>query len=220
MPLIYSFVARGTTVLAEYTSYNGNFNTVALECLQNLKNPESKFTVTADRHTFNFLVFEDFTYLVVADEEYGRQIPFAFLERVRDEFQAKYAEKGKTAAGHSLDKSFGPKLKAQMEYCMQHPEELSKVASVQKKVDEVKNIMVENIEKVLERGEKLEVLQDKTDDLRFQAEKFQKTGRQLRSKFWWQNAKMKLVVALAVLLLIVVIFLLACFSGGKNCTKR
>jgi hypothetical protein len=35
-------------------------------------------------------------------------------------------------------------------------------------VDEVKNIMVENIEKVLERGEKLEVLQDKTDDLRFQ----------------------------------------------------
>jgi hypothetical protein len=28
--------------------------------------------------------------------------------------------------------------------------------------------MVENIEKVLERGEKLEVLQDKTDDLRFQ----------------------------------------------------
>jgi vesicle-associated membrane protein 72 len=44
---------------------------------------------------------------VVADEEYGRQIPFAFLERVRDEFQAKYAEKGKTAAAHSLDKSFG-----------------------------------------------------------------------------------------------------------------
>jgi hypothetical protein len=35
-------------------------------------------------------------------------------------------------------------------------------------VDEVKTIMVENIEKVLERGEKLEVLQDKTDDLRFQ----------------------------------------------------
>jgi hypothetical protein len=34
---------------------------VALECLQNLKNPESKFTVTADRHTFNFLVFEDFS---------------------------------------------------------------------------------------------------------------------------------------------------------------
>lgn len=33
-------------------------------------------------------------------------------------------------------------------------------------VDEVKNIMVENIEEVLKRGEKIEVLVDRTDDLR------------------------------------------------------
>ncbi len=35
-------------------------------------------------------------------------------------------------------------------------------------VDEVKGIMVDNIEKVLERGEKIELLVDKTDNLRFQ----------------------------------------------------
>ena len=35
-----------------------------------------------------------------------------------------------------------------MEHCTQFPEEYSKVASVQKRVDEVKNIMSENIEKV------------------------------------------------------------------------
>lgn len=31
MPLIYSFVSRGNTVLADYTSYTGNFSTVALQ---------------------------------------------------------------------------------------------------------------------------------------------------------------------------------------------
>ena len=31
MPLIYSFVARGSTVLADFTSYTGNFSTVALQ---------------------------------------------------------------------------------------------------------------------------------------------------------------------------------------------
>ena len=31
MPLIYSFVARGTTVLADYTSYTGNFSVVAIQ---------------------------------------------------------------------------------------------------------------------------------------------------------------------------------------------
>jgi len=72
--------------------------------------------------------------MVVADEAFGRQIPFAFLERVREEWQQKWAEKGPSAVAHSLDKSFGPRLKHWMEYCEQHPEELSKVASVQKKV--------------------------------------------------------------------------------------
>ena len=48
-----------------------------------------------------------------------------------------------------------------MEYCETHPDEVSKAAEVQKKVDEVKGIMVENIERVLERGEKIELLVDK-----------------------------------------------------------
>ncbi|KAG2482833.1 hypothetical protein HYH03_018270 [Edaphochlamys debaryana] len=218
MPLIYAFVARSTTVLAEYTPYSGNFNTVAIECLQKLQNPESKFTIACDRHTFNFLVQNGFTYLVVADDAYGRQIPFAFLERVRDEFEEKFAERAQTAAALSMDRVFGPRLKSHMEYCMAHPEEISKIAAVQKKVNEVKDVMVENIEKVLERGEKIELLVDKTDDLRNQAEQFQRKGRQLRNKMWWQNCRMKLVVLFALLILGVVIFLIVCFSGG-NCLK-
>ena len=109
-------------------------------------------------------------------------------------------------------------------------------------VSEVKNIMVDNIEKVLERGEKIELLVDKTDNLRFQAgiklselchgvrmthiavrystydrdlvasmlqaDKFHKTGKQLRSKMWWQNMRMKIIIVFAVLVLILVIFLL------------
>lgn len=46
-------------------------------------------------------------FLAVADEAYGRQIPFAFLERMRDAFLEKFAEKGKSAAPQSLDKTFG-----------------------------------------------------------------------------------------------------------------
>lgn len=36
----------------------------------------------------------------------------------------------------------------------------------------------------------------------------------------WQTFKMKIIVVFAVLLLAVVIFLLACFAGGQNCTKK
>jgi hypothetical protein len=44
---------------------------------------------------------------VVADEAYGRQIPFAFLERLRDAFLEKFADRGRTAPVDSLNNSFG-----------------------------------------------------------------------------------------------------------------
>ena len=56
MPLIYAFVARGTTVLADFTSFTGNFATVAIQCLEKCPANNSKFTYTCDKHTFNYVV--------------------------------------------------------------------------------------------------------------------------------------------------------------------
>ncbi|KAK9839271.1 hypothetical protein WJX81_005050 [Elliptochloris bilobata] len=220
MPLIYSFFARGSVVLADYTgNFSGNFATVAVTCLNNIPAGQSRFTYAADGHTFNFLLADGFTFLAVAEEQFGRQIPFAFLEKVKVEFLEKFADTARGAGAHSMDRSAGPRLRYWMDYCSQHPEELSKVASVQRKVDEVKTIMVDNIEKVLERGERLELLVDKTDNLRTQADRFHQTGRQLRSKMWWQNMKLKVAAVGIFVALLFIIFCFICFGHG-NCLAR
>lgn len=59
-PLIYSFVSKGTVVLAEHTSFTGNFSTVAIQCLHKLPPNSNKFTYSCDGHTFNFLVDKGF----------------------------------------------------------------------------------------------------------------------------------------------------------------
>lgn len=41
-----------------------------------------------------------------------------------------------------------PKLKEHMQYCIEHPDEISKLAKVKAQVSEVKGVMMENIEKV------------------------------------------------------------------------
>jgi hypothetical protein len=61
---------------------------------------------------------------------------------------------------------------------------------------------------------------DKTENLRFQADNFHRTGRALRRKMWWQNLKMKLMLGGGVLFIILVLFLIFCFQGGKDCTKH
>ncbi|KAG6628730.1 hypothetical protein I3843_14G034900 [Carya illinoinensis] len=233
--LIYSFAAKGTVVLAEHTSYSGNFSTIAVQCLQKLPSNSSKYTYSCDGHTFNFLIDSGFVFLVVADESVGRSVPFVFLERVKDDFKQRYGPSIKDEGPHpladddddddlfedrfsiayNLDREFGPRLKEHMEYCMNHPEEMTKLAKLKAQISEVKGIMMDNIEKVLDRGERIELLVDKTENLQFQADSFQRQGRQLRRKMWLQNLQMKLMVGGAIFFVIVILWLIAC--GGFKC---
>lgn len=59
--LIYSFVARGTVILAEYTEFTGNFTSVAAQCLQKLPASNNRFTYNCDGHTFNYLADNAFS---------------------------------------------------------------------------------------------------------------------------------------------------------------
>ncbi|XP_051132824.1 putative vesicle-associated membrane protein 726 isoform X2 [Andrographis paniculata] len=211
--LIYSFVARGTVILAEYTEFSGNFTSIASQCLQKLPASSTRFTYNCDGHTFNYLVDNGFTYCVVAVESAGRQLPIAFLERAKDDFSKKYGAKGgkaSSAGPNALKREFGPKLKEQMKYCVEHPEEINKLAKVKAQVNEVKSVMMDNIEKVLDRGEKIELLVDKSENLRSQAQDFRKQGGKVKQKMWIENMKMKLVVAGIFTALALIVFLSVC----------
>ncbi|MQM00564.1 hypothetical protein Taro_033304 [Colocasia esculenta] len=378
---IYSFVARGTVVLAEYTEFTGNFPAIAAQCLQKLPSSNSRFTYACDHHTFNFLVEEGYgaclptnserstppplrslvfwiymlirlllwvdpedlgsfvtwilwdlrwrcrrrgeeialvvahttippngatsqgclsiihralevitdplllasatfyrvmpkeedwvdlvgravkdaacpslrhsvaqayctAYCVVAKESAGKQISMAFLERLKADFKKRYGGgKAGTALAKSLNKEFGPVIKEHMHYVIAHAEEIVKLMKVKAQVSEVKNIMLENIEKgcnfgglggarapvqtsqilnkdlfqTVDRGEKLSDLAEKTEELQSQAQDFKKKGTQIRRKMWIQNMKVKLVILGILLLLVLVVWVSVC--QGFDCTK-
>ena len=184
------------------------------QALEKLSDDNTRFTYTADGHTFNYVVENGFTYLVVADSEFGRHVPFACLDRIKAEFTRDHASEAQDAIAHSLNKAFAPRLKEHLEFCSANPESVSKVNQVQQQVSQVKEIMMDNIEKVLDRGEKIELLVDKSDALRFQADNFVKTGRALKRKMWCDNMKMKVIFAIIALALLLSLIFGLC---GKKC---
>lgn len=205
-------------VLAEYTEFTGNFPAIATQCLQRLPSANNKFTYNCDHHTFNFLVEDGYAYCVVAKESVGKQVSIAFLERMKADFKKRYGGgKADTATAKSLNKDFGPIMKEHMQYIIDHAEEIEKLLKVKAQVSEVKSIMLENIDKTLERGENLTILADKTEDLRSQAQQFKKQGSQVRRKMWFQNMKIKLVVLGILLILALVIWVSICH--GFNCSN-
>lgn len=74
------------------------------------------------------------------------------------------------------------------------------LARAQNELDQVKNIMVQNVEQILSRGERIELLVDKTDNMASQATAFRRGARTVRRQMWWKN---KRVVALGVLVALV-----------------
>ena len=64
-------------------------------------------------------------------------------------------------------------------------------------MDEVVGIMRNNVEKVLERDQKLNELDEKADALQDGASQFEKSAGKLKNKFWMEN--LKTIVACAVI---------------------
>ncbi|KAM8828310.1 vesicle-associated membrane protein 8 isoform 2-T2 [Spinachia spinachia] len=89
------------------------------------------------------------------------------------------------------------------------PGSTAKLDQVQNQVNEVKVILKDNISKVLERGERLDDLIGKTDDLQASADSFQKTSTRVARKYWWKNVKMMIIIGVVVLIIVILIILFA-----------
>uniref|UniRef100_A0A803T6Z2 V-SNARE coiled-coil homology domain-containing protein n=1 Tax=Anolis carolinensis TaxID=28377 RepID=A0A803T6Z2_ANOCA len=83
------------------------------------------------------------------------------------------------------------------------------ISTLQVQVDDVKNVMTQNIEKVLKREERLSDLADRSDDLETAAHGFQKTTTKIARKMWWKNTKMIVIIVAIILIVVTFIVLLA-----------
>ena len=214
--IVYAVIARQKAVLAEFTMTSGNFPTVTRVLLSKIQDKDSKMSYVYDRHVFHYVVSSGITYLCMADQSSRRRVAFAFLEDIKRRFGAQYGRIMHGVQPFTMNQEFAPVLQRQMTFYNSDPgsDELTKVKT---QLEDVRHVMVENVEKVLERGEKIELLVDKTDRLTQQAFKFENTSKQLRSALFWRKVKMYVLFSLALAFAAFVISAVAC--GGLHYPK-
>ena len=214
--IVYAVVARRTAVLAEFTMTSGNFPSVTRVLLSKITDKDSKMSYVYDQHVFHYVTCEGITYLCMADQGSKRRVAFAFLEDARRRFGAAYGRAARDAPAFTMNADFGPVLQRQMHFYNSDPSS-DELAKVKTQLDDVRHVMVENVEKVLERGEKIELLVDKTDRLTQQAFKFENTSKQLRSALFWRKVRMYALFAAALASAALVISAITC--GGPHYPK-
>ncbi|KOX79610.1 Synaptobrevin [Melipona quadrifasciata] len=80
-----------------------------------------------------------------------------------------------------------------------------RLQATQAQVDEVVDIMKTNVEKVLERDQKLSELDDRADALQQGASQFEQQAGKLKRKFWLQNLKMMIIMGVIALIVLAII---------------
>ena len=204
--------------MAEYTASSGNFPTVTRVLLSKIPDADSKMSYVYDAHVFHYIVDQGITFLCMADETTKRRITFAFLEDIKQTWREKYGGVEQTALAFSLNDSFSPILKQRIDFFNVNPA-ADTIGRVQAQIETVKDAMVENIEKVLERGEKIELLVDKTDRLNQQAFKFERQSRTLQRDMMCRKYRNYCLILLIVSIIIIFIVFMACGIKLDKCKK-
>mmetsp|Transcript_8663 Transcript_8663/g.10059 ORF Transcript_8663/g.10059 Transcript_8663/m.10059 type:complete len:223 (-) Transcript_8663:271-939(-) len=214
MAIVYALVSRQKTVLAEYTATLGNFPTVTRMLLAKIPVTDGKMTYVYDDYVFHYVVESGICYLCMSDEKNKHRLPYAFLQDMKDKFLVQFGiDAALMAIAFSFNEEFAPVIQQRMEY-YNSGGAMDNIDALKNQIEDVKEGMVQNIEKVLERGEKIELLVDKTDRLNQQAFRFESTSRNLRRHMYWR--RMRNIGICSVVALIIIFILVAEGCGGMD----
>jgi len=143
----------------------------------------SRQTVAADNEN-PFLVhayvrLDGLSGAVVSDKEYPQRVAFALLQKSMRDYESNHPKNDWEE--QKIDSDEEPENMLKDITAFQNPHEADKLTAIQKQLDEVKDIMQKNIEDVLARGETLDTLMAKSEDLSSSSVQFYKQAKKVNS---------------------------------------
>ncbi|XP_015935927.1 vesicle-associated membrane protein 711-like [Arachis duranensis] len=218
MGILYAMVARGEVVLSEFSATPTNANAVAKQILNKINNQQgatitcdSNVSFSHDRYVFHVKRTDGLTVLCMADDAFGRRIPFEFLEDIHQRFVKTYARAILSAPAYAMNDEFSRVLSQQMDYYSTDPN-ADRLNRLKGEMSQVRTVMINNIEKVLERGGRLEVLVEKTSAMNNNTVRFRRQSRRYQNNLWWSNLRLR--VTFIMIFFIVIYIVLAFFCHG------
>ncbi|GLD91807.1 hypothetical protein PINS_up000340 [Pythium insidiosum] len=196
MTIYYCLVANKHCPLAEHSNGGDKkMNEIAQKLLKKLNFDEDSLeTVDCDGKTYSYRVEGEIVYVCVTNEAFGKNSAALFLKHINQLFDDQFGIRGKmTKLKFDMNRDFAPTLKKQMELYSSEAG-MEKLEALKKDLNSVKDSVQINIGKVLERGDKIELLVDKSEQLNTQSAAFAQSSKNLRRHLWWQNVKMMIAI--------------------------
>jgi len=215
MPIVAALISRGTTILVEYGGFGTNFSTIARRLIESIPTTlDSKKSYSYENYNFHYLVEGGVIYLCMASQDFTYRVSYNFLFDISNRFKNTYGSKIQTAGPLGMNDTFSRVLKERIEFFSNDKGGDDKISKVKGEIEDTKKVMVQNIDKVLERGSKIEELVDKTDTLQSHSHSFRNKGRQLRRNMWWKNCKLCCILLSIILIILIIVIVVVLWKYG------
>ncbi|KAE8675872.1 VAMP712 protein [Hibiscus syriacus] len=122
------------------------------------------------------------TVVCMADDASGRRIPFAFLEDIHRRFVKTYGSAIRSALPYAMNEEFSRVMCQQMDRFSSDPN-ADRLNRLKGEISQVRSAMIENIEKILERGNRLELLVEKTTSMQGNSIRFKSQSRRYKKYY-------------------------------------
>jgi len=151
----------------------------------------------------------------MTDAGFATHTAYAFLFDVKERFQQKYGDSSRQGIGLSAS-AFEAELTERMTFFNTDPS-ADRIRTARANIDKTREIMIENIDKVLARGEKIEILVNKTALMSETAVTMRKTATKVKRFMWWKNLKLSLLLLAVIVVIILIILLAVCNPTFSKC---
>ncbi|KAH7825303.1 vesicle-associated membrane protein 7E [Monocercomonoides exilis] len=218
MPIIFSLVARGQYIIADASQQSGNFKQVAQRILAKMSQTDSKMSYQHDEYTFHYEVSNQLVFMCLTDHNFDRRVAFSFLSDAKQLFISRYGVSVDISSSYQF-RDFNGELKRLMNQFSAQSSD--RIARAKADVDVLRGAVEENIDRILDRQEKVELLVDRSESLAQGSIQFRKKSTQLKKSMWWKNCKLWIVIIIILLILIFFVVVVAC--GGftfSRCRKQ
>ena len=206
MPIIHALIAKsGGSVLCEYTDYQGNFSTIARVFLQNIK-PNTRHTVQYESYQFHYINEENITYLCITSN-FPEETSFAFLMELQKQFleQNNYNDIMKEQS--YFFEYFQKNIKNIIDYYDKIPEKTLNGEIIKNLVD-AKSIAIENVEKLIDRDQKLNITVQKSDKLYDQSKNINSLANTIKNQKKAEKLRNRRILIGGGIILVILIFII------------
>ena len=140
-------------------------------------------------------------------ENLSVDVAFSYLADVKKKFFSSY-DKKKIEASYSYQlKSFSDEIQKLQDYYIKNP--LSKLAMLKNNINQTSEIMHQNVEKLFQRNEKLEITLQKSNNLLGNSDVFYRNIHRIKMKQKYQRLKYFGIFILIVLVMALLIYFIA-----------